>query len=329
MTNASDEVAIPTAHGRKPILKTPKPLDSETHANCILLRILVQSHFVFTVYNPVISSLAPPNGPVGGSVVINGSGFGGTQGTVEFNGSNATITSWSNTSITATVPTGATTGPVTVTTGGITSNSVTFTVIEATTVTGISPSSGSTGTSVIITGTGFGSSQSDSSVSFYGAVATTITSWSDTSITATVPSGAVSGPVSVTVAGEAAYGPTFSLTFGVTLTDSLGNSTAYDSEIVGGQWLSTSTEGSGCSSCTSRGNIVNTYDSRGNILTTTDPAGNTTTYTYDSSNNLLSESRPLNSTTTATTSYTYNSLGEVLTVTDPLEAAEKLQKFVT
>ena len=45
MTIALDEVAIPTAHGRKPILKTPKPLDSETHANCILLLILVQSHF--------------------------------------------------------------------------------------------------------------------------------------------------------------------------------------------------------------------------------------------------------------------------------------------
>lgn len=44
VTIASDQVVIPTAHGRKPILKTSKPLDSETHANCILLRILVQSH---------------------------------------------------------------------------------------------------------------------------------------------------------------------------------------------------------------------------------------------------------------------------------------------
>src|ERR1019366_497993 len=31
----SDEVAIPRARGRKPILKTPNPKDSETHANCI------------------------------------------------------------------------------------------------------------------------------------------------------------------------------------------------------------------------------------------------------------------------------------------------------
>ena len=47
VTIASDQVAIPTAHGRKPILKTPKPLDSETHANCILLRILVQSRIFY------------------------------------------------------------------------------------------------------------------------------------------------------------------------------------------------------------------------------------------------------------------------------------------
>jgi hypothetical protein len=55
VTIASDEVAIPTAHGRKPILKTPKLLDSETHANCILLRILVQSR----IYKPCRSNTWP------------------------------------------------------------------------------------------------------------------------------------------------------------------------------------------------------------------------------------------------------------------------------
>ena len=277
-------------------------------------------NYVFTVYNPSISSLSPPSGPVGGSITLNGTGFGASQGTstVQFNGVNASVTSWNNTNITATVPTSATTGPVTVTSGGITSNSVGFTVIEASSVTGLSPSSGPTGTSVVITGTGFGSTQSNSTVNFYGAAATTITSWSDTSITATVPTGAVSGPVSVTVAGETAYGPTFSLTFSVTLTDSLGNTTTYDSEIVGGQWKFADSQGSGCTTCSIRGIIQNTFDSRGNILTATDSAGHVTTNTYDSSNNLLSQSQQLNSTTTVTTTYTYNGFGEVLTVTDPL-----------
>src|ERR1019366_6929055 len=58
---------IPTAHGRKPILKTPKPLDSETHANCMLLRILVQSHIKLvsnaTILPQAGSSLEPARCP--------------------------------------------------------------------------------------------------------------------------------------------------------------------------------------------------------------------------------------------------------------------------
>jgi hypothetical protein len=97
----------------------------------------------------------------------------------------------------------------------------------------------------VITGTGFGSSQSNSTVKFYGAAATTITSWSDTSITTTVPTGAVTGPVTVTEAQDTATGPVFYLTTSATLTDSLGHTTAYAGENVGGQWVSTDTQGSG------------------------------------------------------------------------------------
>ena len=50
----------------------------------------------------------------------------------------------------------ATNGPVTVTDGGVTSSGVTFSVIEAATVTGLSPTSGQVGAVVAITGTGFG-----------------------------------------------------------------------------------------------------------------------------------------------------------------------------
>jgi RHS repeat-associated protein len=279
-------------------------------------------NFSFTIYNPVISSLSPPFGPAGGTVVINGSGFGAsyTGSSVAFNGVNAgyNTANWSDTSITATVPGSATSGPVTVTVSGVTSPGVQFSVIEAATITGLSPASGPTGTSVVITGTGFGPSQNDSTLTFYGAAPTNITNWSDTSITATVPAGAVTGPVSITVAGITTTGPVFTLTLSSTLTDSLGNTTTYGSEIVGGHFVSVDTQGSACSTCTVRGNTTNTFDSRGNILTTTDPAGHVVTNTYDSSSNLLTQSVQLNSTTSATTTYTYNSLGEVLTVTDPL-----------
>jgi hypothetical protein len=82
---------------------------------------------------PSITSLSPTSGPVGTSVTITGANFGTTQGTstVTFNGTTAAPTSWSATSIVATVPTGATTGSVVVTVGGVASNGVTFTVGNA------------------------------------------------------------------------------------------------------------------------------------------------------------------------------------------------------
>ena len=79
---------------------------------------------------PNITSLSPASGSVGTAVTINGANFGATQGasTVRFNGTTATPTSWTATRIVASVPSGATTGPVTVMVGGVASNGVTFTV---------------------------------------------------------------------------------------------------------------------------------------------------------------------------------------------------------
>src|SRR5262249_5548838 len=100
--------------------------------------------------------------------------------------------------------------------------------------------------------------------------------------------------------------------------DSLGNTTTYKFANLGGDWVSTDTTGSGCSTCTIRGTVSNQYDLDGNRLTHTDELGHVTTYTYDANFNVASISQQLDSTTTVTTSYTYNSLGEPLTVTDAL-----------
>ncbi len=83
---------------------------------------------------PSIASLSPNSGPVGTSVTITGANFGISRGTstVSFNGTGATPTSWSATSIVAAVPAGATTGNVVVTVGGVASNGVTFTVTSTT-----------------------------------------------------------------------------------------------------------------------------------------------------------------------------------------------------
>jgi RHS repeat-associated protein len=84
---------------------------------------------------PSITSLSRTSGAVGTPVTISGSYFGASQGTVTFNGMPATVilNSWSAASIEVTVPDGATTGNVVVTTaGGAASNPVNFTVTTTT-----------------------------------------------------------------------------------------------------------------------------------------------------------------------------------------------------
>src|SRR3970282_1966737 len=83
---------------------------------------------------PTITSFNPTSGPVGTSVEINGSGFTDSSHVtaVTFKRTAATFTVNSNTRITATVPAGATTGPISVTTpAGTAISSTNFTVTPA------------------------------------------------------------------------------------------------------------------------------------------------------------------------------------------------------
>jgi hypothetical protein len=79
---------------------------------------------------PNLTSLSRVSGLSGTPVTITGTNFGSTQGssTVTFNGTSATVSSWSATSITVTVPTSAATGSVVVTVSNIASNGIKFTV---------------------------------------------------------------------------------------------------------------------------------------------------------------------------------------------------------
>src|SRR5207245_630304 len=99
---------------------------------------------------PAITSLSPASGAVGTAVTISGTNFGATQGTgtVTFNGTTATVTSWSATSIVAPVPAGATTGNIVVRAAGVNSNGVSFTVLPTPSITSLSPTSGAVGASV-------------------------------------------------------------------------------------------------------------------------------------------------------------------------------------
>lgn len=158
---------------------------------------------------PTITNLDPPSGPVNWPVTITGTNFG-TQGTVTFNGTAATPTNWTSTSINTTVPAGATTGPVVVTVGGAASNGVTFTVIPPPTLISLTPPSAHITDPVTIAGTNFLDTQSSSTVSFNGTLANPST-WSNTSIVVPVPAGATSGNVIVTVSGQASNGLPFTV----------------------------------------------------------------------------------------------------------------------
>jgi hypothetical protein len=76
---------------------------------------------------PAITSFSPQSGLSGTSVTINGTNFSNTLAlnSVKFNGVPATITTGNTTTLVTTVPSGATTGPISVSTGGQTRMSAT------------------------------------------------------------------------------------------------------------------------------------------------------------------------------------------------------------
>ena len=157
------------------------------------------SNQTFTVTAARLDRVTPSIGGAGDVVVLNGLGFLSSQlvNSVSFNGVYAPIVSWSNSSIIAIVPAAVTTGPVQVLVGGIASNSQTFT-LSGIKIQALSPTLGEPGTTLTISGSGFGQTQGASSVVINNQPLT-ITSWSDGTIVGMVPFGAVTGSVYVSI----------------------------------------------------------------------------------------------------------------------------------
>ena len=153
---------------------------------------------------PTITSFTPSSGAEGTAVTITGTNFTNASA-VRFNGTAAiSFSIVSDTSITVTVRTGATTGTISVTTpGGTATSSSNYTVSP--TITSFTPSSGTSGATVTITGRNFTDA---TAVSFNGTAATTFSVASATSITATVPTGATTGTIVVTTPGGTATSAT-------------------------------------------------------------------------------------------------------------------------
>ena len=155
--------------------------------------------------DPTITSFTPKSGPVGTLVTIKGTNFNNPAVIeVEFDNHDASFTVVNGTTITATVPNNGTDGRIQVRNAdGTATSSTNFNVTQPPkpTITSFTPTLGPVGTSVVITGTNFsGTGFTTSAVKFHGVTASFIVN-SATQITATVPSGATTGSISLTTPG--------------------------------------------------------------------------------------------------------------------------------
>jgi hypothetical protein len=149
---------------------------------------------------PSITQFSPGAGKVDDAITLTGSGFTNVTD-VEFNNTQAFFSVVNDATITAYVPNGAKTGPITATNGlGTGTSTSDFVIATQPTITSFSPDTGPAGTPVTLTGTGF---TSVIQVNFNGTAATFKVN-SDTSLTATVPAGATSGRITVSTGGDAA-----------------------------------------------------------------------------------------------------------------------------
>ena len=149
---------------------------------------------------PIITDFTPTSGPEGTSVAIAGVNLAGVTD-VAFNGTPSSFAVNSDTEIVATVPVGATTGPISaINAVGTGVSPINFTVTEPLppTIDSFSPTNGPPATSVTITGSNFAGT---TEVAFNGVVAPSFAVVSDIQLDTVVPAEATTGPISVTNAG--------------------------------------------------------------------------------------------------------------------------------
>lgn len=162
---------------------------------------------------PAITGFSPPSGYTGTQVTLTGSGFDPYSTTVTMPAAGggsvtATVATASFTTLTVVVPAAAITGPFTVTTAGGSATSSSFTVLPD--IASATPLLAATGSTVVLAGTAF--SQGTLTMTI-GGVAVTPT-WTDTSVTFTVPSNQATGSNPVIVTNAAGASNTFTLYVG-------------------------------------------------------------------------------------------------------------------
>jgi len=178
--------------------------------------------------SPTIDSFNPGTGPAGTTVTITGTNFSTTPSNdlVGFNGANGVVTAATSTSLTVTVPPGASTGQLTLAVQSAQNIALATCTIQTSespslisqgkqlslgtgncifvvpvNITGFGQPSGKAGDTITINGTGFSPTPLENTVKFFDDVAATVTAATATSLTVTIPSYASTGPVTVSVNG--------------------------------------------------------------------------------------------------------------------------------
>ena len=158
---------------------------------------------------------------------------------------------------------------------------------SAPTIVAFSPTSGTVGTSVTITGTNFDAAAANNTVRFNGAQAV-VSSATSTQIVAPVPAGATTGPITVTTAaGTATSSANFTvLTGGATTCTNVGLGTDFITHSENGAAAVTYTDGSSGQAAAGTGNTCSpivrgfhtSVPSTGIQLEVVDPATGNSTY---------------------------------------------------
>ena len=154
---------------------------------------------------PTVTRFAPLEAGVSAKVTITGTGFVGVSA-VLFDTTSATdFSATSPTEIVVVVPSGATSGRVSVVTAGGTGTRSRFTVVSQPAITGLSVKAAAIGTVLTITGTDLIHTKA---VTFNGVTATLFTTPNSRMVRVTIPTGATTGFVAITTPGGTASSPT-------------------------------------------------------------------------------------------------------------------------
>jgi len=157
-----------------------------------------------TILAPVATSFSPTLQTIGGGIQIAGANFSANaaNNVVVFSGGvQATASVATPTTLTVTVPPGAATGPISVTTNGLAGPKTAGTLSILSTISSFSPTTQIAGEEIEISGTGFSPVAGQNTVLFNGGTPVVLATGRPTALTVRIPVIAASGPIAVITNG--------------------------------------------------------------------------------------------------------------------------------